>query len=99
MFILSVLVVSHYRYFVIFCLRIRRPPKSTRTDTLFPYTTLFRSGVYVVVCGGGGRCRVPAPRNASSLSIKCLPSSCAAWARQALDRQADRKSTRLNSSH
>src|SRR3546814_9617091 len=27
-----------------FCfLRIRRPPRSTRTDTLFPYTTLFRS--------------------------------------------------------
>src|SRR3546814_16515511 len=26
-----------------FCLMIRRPPKSTRTDTLFPYTTLFRS--------------------------------------------------------
>src|SRR3546814_5710685 len=26
---------------------IRRPPRSTRTDTLFPYTTLFRS------CGGG----------------------------------------------
>src|SRR3546814_4865488 len=24
---------------------IRRPPGSTRTDTLFPYTTLFRSGV------------------------------------------------------
>src|SRR3546814_1037531 len=23
----------------------RRPPRSTRTDTLFPYTTLFRSGV------------------------------------------------------
>src|SRR3546814_10068456 len=29
--------------FVIFFLRIRRPPRSTRTDTLFPYTTLFRS--------------------------------------------------------
>src|SRR3546814_12494395 len=29
---------------VIFCvLRIRRPPKSPRTHTLFPYTTLFRS--------------------------------------------------------
>src|SRR3546814_20918217 len=28
----------------IFCLMIRRPPRSTRTDTLFPYTTLFRSG-------------------------------------------------------
>src|SRR3546814_7839347 len=26
---------------------IRRPPRSTRTDTLFPYTTLFRSGVIV----------------------------------------------------
>src|SRR3546814_16550118 len=25
------------------CLMIRRPPRSTRTDTLFPYTTLFRS--------------------------------------------------------
>src|SRR3546814_11913004 len=28
---------------VVFFLMIRRPPKSTRTDTLFPYTTLFRS--------------------------------------------------------
>src|SRR3546814_8982340 len=26
---------------------IRRPPRSTRTDTLFPYTTLFRSAVVV----------------------------------------------------
>src|SRR3546814_2145405 len=25
---------------------IRRPPRSTRTDTLFPYTTLFRSPVF-----------------------------------------------------
>src|SRR3546814_13899420 len=25
---------------------IRRPPRSTRTDTLFPYTTLFRSSLY-----------------------------------------------------
>src|SRR3546814_7553867 len=30
--------------FCFFFLRIRRPPRSTRTDTLFPYTTLFRSG-------------------------------------------------------
>src|SRR3546814_12867779 len=28
---------------------IRRPPRSTRTDTLFPYTTLFRSGTRTVV--------------------------------------------------
>src|SRR3546814_4504519 len=26
---------------------IRRPPRSTRTDTLFPYTTLFRSDLFV----------------------------------------------------
>src|SRR3546814_10465680 len=32
-----------------FFLMIRRPPRSTRTDTLFPYTTLFRSRA-----GGGG---------------------------------------------
>src|SRR3546814_510018 len=29
---------------------IRRPPRSTRTDTLFPYTTLFRSGATIVPC-------------------------------------------------
>src|SRR3546814_1844789 len=29
--------------FSFFFLMIRRPPRSTRTDTLFPYTTLFRS--------------------------------------------------------
>src|SRR3546814_13948512 len=29
-------------WFIVF-LMIRRPPRSTRTDTLFPYTTLFRS--------------------------------------------------------
>src|SRR3546814_19293702 len=28
---------------MLFFLIIRRPPRSTRTDTLFPYTTLFRS--------------------------------------------------------
>src|SRR3546814_17270170 len=33
-------------FFVLFFfLMIRRPPRSTRTDTLFPYTTLFRSAV------------------------------------------------------
>src|SRR3546814_11445478 len=32
-----------YLVFLFFFLMIRRPPRSTRTDTLFPYTTLFRS--------------------------------------------------------
>src|SRR3546814_1831952 len=31
--------------FFLFFLMIRRPPRSTRTDTLFPYTTLFRSKI------------------------------------------------------
>src|SRR3546814_9890378 len=34
--------------FFFFFLMIRRPPRSTRTDTLFPYTTLFRSWELVV---------------------------------------------------
>src|SRR3546814_9233381 len=33
---------------------IRRPPRSTRTDTLFPYTTLFRSGFFVDTDGKKG---------------------------------------------
>src|SRR6056297_3807281 len=36
-----------------FFLMIRRPPRSTRTDTLFPYTTLFRSR-----STSAARCRV-----------------------------------------
>src|SRR3546814_17224356 len=32
-----------FRSLYVFFLMIRRPPRSTRTDTLFPYTTLFRS--------------------------------------------------------
>src|SRR3546814_19851884 len=43
--ILSLLVLSiiEIEYTNICFLMIRRPPRSTRTDTLFPYTTLFRS--------------------------------------------------------
>src|SRR3546814_15114172 len=43
-----------YRYDVLLVvfLMIRRPPRSTRTDTLFPYTTLFRSlGVQAIARG------------------------------------------------
>src|SRR3546814_20490969 len=48
---------SSLRLFSFFFLMIRRPPRSTRTDTLFPYTPLFRSLVEVgdpalVVLGG-----------------------------------------------
>src|SRR3546814_16426982 len=40
---LFVLLVLFFFHFFFFFLMIRRPPRSTRTDTLFPYTTLFRS--------------------------------------------------------
>src|SRR3546814_10786407 len=33
---------------------IRRPPRSTRTDTLFPYTTLFRSNALLFLPRAGG---------------------------------------------
>src|SRR3546814_7431503 len=36
-----------FLYFVF--LMIRRPPRSTRTDTLFPYTTLFRSYMFDIL--------------------------------------------------
>src|SRR3546814_14442742 len=42
-----------------FFLMIRRPPRSTRTDTLFPYTTLFRSRLSR---HGAGRTRDGQPR-------------------------------------
>src|SRR3546814_11237651 len=47
MFVHVLLLFFH----VFFFLMIRRPPRSTRTDTLFPYTTLFRSAVAL---GNGG---------------------------------------------
>src|SRR3546814_4470299 len=37
----------HSLELLFFFLMIRRPPRSTRTDTLFPYTTLFRSAMAV----------------------------------------------------
>src|SRR3546814_14313408 len=53
----------------IFCLMIRLPPRSTRTDTLFPYTTLFRSPpprLALVHCGKPRRIpRARQPRGGS----------------------------------
>src|SRR3546814_12207066 len=42
---------------------IRRPPRSTRTDTLFPYTTLFRSLGLAGAAAGWLPCRAPADRD------------------------------------
>src|SRR3546814_17755769 len=65
------LVFNYYILCCVLCimcffLMIRRPPRSTRTDTLFPYTTLFRSQLPARRHarrggGGGGRPRRRAP--------------------------------------
>src|SRR3546814_4696670 len=47
---------------------IRRPPRSTRTDTLFPYTTLFRSSNRFAM---GGKCP---PSELCSLMASCWQS-------------------------
>src|SRR3546814_19648726 len=58
-----------------FFLMIRRPPRSTRTDTLFPYTTLFRSFMrhitadHAVECHG--ICNVA--RRSRAVAIAMLP--------------------------
>src|SRR3546814_9439814 len=40
---MMMLICLYFSSFIFFVLMILRPPGSTRTDTLFPYTTLFRS--------------------------------------------------------
>src|SRR3546814_15396494 len=53
---------------------IRRPPRSTRTDTLFPYTTLFRSaGLPLTGRPGSGGSRVPGEeRLPGGLALRAL---------------------------
>src|SRR3546814_15603552 len=87
---------------------IRRPPRSTRTDTLFPYTTLFRSQLCQVT-------RLNAPCHIRLLRLQRLPHFVKDHpvGLSLVDKdvefdiarigsaylQIDRKSTRLNSSH
>src|SRR3546814_15685386 len=99
----------------LFCfLMIRRPPRSTRTDTLFPYTTLFRSRAQLVrhrADGGQVRPEVAAALDAlRAAGLEHLtspnghgertPADISAPSTRALvTTEEDRKSTRLNSSH
>src|SRR3546814_11905852 len=46
-------IVVYFYLILFFFLMIRRPPRSTRTDTLFPYTTLFRSVRRSALCKRG----------------------------------------------
>src|SRR3546814_21198290 len=91
---------------VFFFLMIRRPPRSTRTDTLFPYTTLFRSKALAVAeapVGGEVHQTLDVHRGLTAqvaLDDVVLDDHLADMddllVGQVLE---DRKSTRLNSSH
>src|SRR3546814_19860760 len=55
---------------------IRRPPRSTRTDTLFPYTTLFRSDALVLIDLGNAQQRCgdhDAARNSWNKAAQLAP--------------------------
>src|SRR3546814_17613506 len=58
-----------FNVFMFFSLIVRRPPRSTRTDTLFPYTTLFRS---TLVCRS-------APSARWSRNSVCMVKCWARW--------------------
>src|SRR3546814_13515323 len=112
---------------------IRRPPRSTRTDTLFPYTTLFRSLVFTLTSQLGFESAGVSPEGRAYRFHRRVGSATASLDLMAVERdpvqvdvlapeglgeradlrtvgaatafptpgvtQADRKSTRLNSSH
>src|SRR3546814_14811306 len=85
-----------------FFLMIRRPPRSTRTDTLFPYTTLFRSLTQGII----GLANKGQPRSLDDWGVLRAWAWGASRVLDYLERaphvagdSVDRKSTRLNSSH
>src|SRR3546814_13255692 len=84
-----------------FFLMLRRPPRSTRTDTLFPYTTLFRSFTYTPAPGEEGTVTFDysitdgdGDTSVATVTIDLLEDST-----PEIFTEGDRKSTRLNSSH
>src|SRR3546814_15863657 len=87
---------------VVFFVMIRRPPRSTRTDARFPYTTLFRSPARprprgrVAIGGQVGEGRAGDVQAVPRRRRQVLLQAGRGRARVAA---GDRKSTRLNSSH
>src|SRR3546814_16335764 len=95
-------LLSCVDYMCFLFLMIRRPPISTRTDTLFPYTTLFRSGgdAEQQVDGGLDHRRFQLRRGIQrqqELEDDDGEDRADRVVQHALP--LDRKSTRLNSSH
>src|SRR3546814_7600275 len=79
----------------VFFLMIRRPPRSTRTDTLFPYTTLFRSRA--------SRCQpsvsAPRPRSVSPTSPSTSNASSTGRAEWPRPDRATPEGTRRSEEH
>src|SRR3546814_18367980 len=98
LFLECIAVVRCFRGLCFF-LMIRRPPRSTRTDTLFPYTTLFRSILHL----GFIERRMLSQR--TRYTIRALLHLADRYGEgpvqlaEIAEAQKDRKSTRLNSSH
>src|SRR3546814_15785966 len=97
-------------FLMFFFLMIRRPPRSTRTDTLFPYTTLFRSlGPQVLApaeeVGHMAAVGVERPRDGCAAAADVEHERDPGVGELRPDRierrvgRGDRKSTRLNTSH
>src|SRR3546814_18112236 len=84
---------------VFFFLMIRRPPRSTRTDTLFPYTTLFRSGIEDALGLPSEAEQLACYEAASGRDIGADWPLYRIYILFRLAAILDRKSTRLNSSH
>src|SRR3546814_11917244 len=86
----------------LFFLMIRRPPRSTRTDTLFPYTTLFRSQVSIEETALRFNNKVQ-PFLAVSINqhgpVWVVSAEWCGNLEPCRELCVDRKSTRLNSSH
>src|SRR3546814_17904521 len=100
-------MISIYVVFVsvfILFLIIRHPPRSTRPDTLFPYTTLFRSSLeasrrracYVPILNVDFRLEEAAGMVSDECEDQWVEFILDAMFHETVDR--DRKSTRLNSS-
>src|SRR3546814_16240229 len=104
---MKIFLITYLIMYVFFFLKIRLTPRSTRTDTLFPYTTLFLSSPSLPAAGhapGTRRqhgppagCEVPRGRRRhAGARQRVLPLVGAA---EFGIGPGDRKSTRLNSSH
>src|SRR3546814_20320305 len=57
---------------------VRRPPRSTRTDTLFPYTALFRSLLLLACCGASSWLHMAANEQFQQEVVQRLSSGLAA---------------------